>query len=484
MNIRLTDLKINSRYSLGDLNLKAISFKGNLEKITITPRAEEQRIYPSAGKDGIGEVIVEGYPEGLIKPEGEVEITENGSHDVREFAIANVDVKPKLQEKTATSNGPVTADEGYDGLSKVDVDCSDMLQTMVDMNGHADYLFANYNGTSFEPFKGLDISKATFAKNMFFNAGSGMTYNNDFDTSKITNMSYMFNDAKFTEVSLNTDSATNLSNIFYASSSSTPLKKVYLSNTSKATDMSKLFSMRASLSEISSIDTSNATKTDSMFESCWALKNFPEIDLSSATSATSMFRDCRALTSVVVKNAGLLTNISSMFSSCTSLVEMDFSGWGLASLSQVNSLFSNCTNLETVKGLDLYPTRYMSSIFSGCKNLKNLEINNITGSGSNFQIGSGTSYGTLVTDESLVYIANQLFDREDAGIGRKFIVSTASNERLDAIYVKSVSITSEMAEKDPYISEKKPIVACESTDSGAMTLREYIVSKYWTISTS
>lgn len=88
------------------------------------------------------------YPE----PTGTVAITANGSHDVKDFETANVnvpgthlvfgmitengtfspsnadgyfsvdvDVMPNLQDKTVTQNGVVTPDAGYDGLSSVTV---------------------------------------------------------------------------------------------------------------------------------------------------------------------------------------------------------------------------------------------------------------------------------------------------------------------------------------------------------------------------
>lgn len=59
--------------------------------------------------------IEAGYPE----PSGTIQITANGTVNVKDYASASVNVQPILQAKTATQNGTVTADEGYEGLSSV-----------------------------------------------------------------------------------------------------------------------------------------------------------------------------------------------------------------------------------------------------------------------------------------------------------------------------------------------------------------------------
>ena len=58
----------------------------------------------------------------IQKPVGEIAINSNGIFNVEKFASANVNVTPPLQNKTATENGIVVADDGYYGLGEVVVD--------------------------------------------------------------------------------------------------------------------------------------------------------------------------------------------------------------------------------------------------------------------------------------------------------------------------------------------------------------------------
>lgn len=91
------------------------------ETKSATPTKAAQIITPTAGKY-LSQVTVAAIPADYIIPTGNKDITANGSDiDVKAVATVKVNVTPKLQEKTATANGAVTSDSGYDGLSKVTV---------------------------------------------------------------------------------------------------------------------------------------------------------------------------------------------------------------------------------------------------------------------------------------------------------------------------------------------------------------------------
>jgi hypothetical protein len=65
----------------------------NLQEKTVTPDTTEQTITPDDEYDGLSKVTVEAIPAEYIIPSGTKEITENGEHDVTNYAKVDVNVK-------------------------------------------------------------------------------------------------------------------------------------------------------------------------------------------------------------------------------------------------------------------------------------------------------------------------------------------------------------------------------------------------------
>ena len=65
-----------------------------------------------------------------ITQNGTTTVKPDTGNDGLSQVVINTNVKPTLQKKWATENGPVEADPGYDGLSSVDVNVKPKLQTV------------------------------------------------------------------------------------------------------------------------------------------------------------------------------------------------------------------------------------------------------------------------------------------------------------------------------------------------------------------
>ena len=260
-----------------------------------------------------------------------------------------------------------------------------------------------------------------------FNNLISINYNNNFNTSKVTNMSYMFlpatpgdwgnsvtltannqnvkpsfidrkNDGEIEMMAsdgggssvgfysviekldlsnFNTSNVTNMSSMFYGCSSLTSLNLSNF-NTSSVTDMSDMFSRCSSLTslDLSSFNASNVTNMDSMFSGCSSLIS---LDLSSfnttnVTSLDSMFYYCSSLISLDVSgfNTSKVTNMSGMFRDCSSLTNLDLSSFNASNVTNMDMMFSNCSSLTNLdlSSFNTSKVTNMSYMFSSCSKLQ------------------------------------------------------------------------------------------------------------------
>jgi len=171
------------------------------------------------------------------------------------------------------------------------------------------------------------------------------------NTSKVTNMSYMFNNcSSLTSLDLsnfNTSKVTNMNGMFRGCSS---LESLDLSsfNTGNVTSMTYMFYYCSSLQSITfgnSFNTANVTDMSYMFSHCSA---FTSLDLSSfntanVTNMTYMFRLCSALTSLNVSNFNTekVTDMSNMFVGCYSLESLDLSSFDFGKVANFSGMFTD-----------------------------------------------------------------------------------------------------------------------------------------------
>lgn len=274
------------------------------------------------------------------------------------------------------------------------------------------------------------------------------------DTSQITDTSYMF--------ACKYDSAHN------------PKKILPLFDTSNVTNMERMFSQNGGLTEIPPYDTSNVTNMNYMFNHCYGLTEAPFLNTSKVTQMSGMFQYCGVSTLPLYDTS----NVTKMDSILYNSDIVTFPALNTYNVTTIGYAFWGCNKLETIEGFDMIKVTYAYNSFNGCNKLTNLTLFNIKLS---LQIGSGTSYGHLLTLDSLINTLKELWDYSSGTTTYKLTMSEPSKELIANVYVKLITPTEEMIANDPNIENKLPCEVCASTDEGAMLITDYATLKMWTI---
>ena len=186
------------------------------------------------------------------------------------------------------------------------------------------------------------------------------------------------------------------------------------------------------LNELPQLDTSNVKDTTSMFDGCKNLTTIPQIDTSKVTRMNQMFYQCSNLTTIPQIDTSKVTSMTYMFGYCSNLTtipQIDTS-----SLSNMAYMFYNCTNLTTIPQLNGENIGILSSAFSGCKSLEN--FNGLINLGQAYQTIQSANYdyyklvltsSTLLTEQSIINILNNLYDIKTKGCNAQQVILGATN---------------------------------------------------------
>jgi surface protein len=124
------------------------------------------------------------------------------------------------------------------------------------------------------------------------------------------------------------------------------------------------------------LNTSKARDMSSMFSNCTNLTTIPELDTSSATNMRHMFSGCKKLTSLPDK-----LNTSKIY--------------------DMYYMFYGCENLTTIPALDVSKVNSMSETFKNCFNLKSILMYGM-------KVSFNISVSTQFEASDLVTILNNL----------------------------------------------------------------------------
>ena len=158
-----------------------------------------------------------------------------------------------------------------------------------------------------------------------------------------------------------------------------------------------------------------------------------------------------------------VTSMIGMFynSMVTTIPQLDTSN-----VTNMSSMFSNSI-LTTIPQLDMIKVSNVSQMFHNCSKLTNLTLLNI-------KVNLDLSQSEKLTLESLINTVKEFIN---VGSARILTMGTANLEKIASTYVK---FTDSSVTTIP-TNEKGDVVVCESTDEGAMLLKDYALLKNWTL---
>ena len=245
---------------------------------------------------------------------------------------------------------------------------------------------------------------------LFSNSGSNkltsltsISFDN-FDTTSVTNMSYMFNGCSRLE-------SLDLSSF----------------NTTYVTSMQSMFEECGAITELNlnGFSNSNTETMERMFFGCKKLNNLniDNFKTDNVINMSQMFHSCSALTSINVKdfNTSKVTNMMGMFYNCSVLTRLDLSSFNTANVEFMGSypdypgyrysgMFSDCTELQEVIFGNNFKTNKVISMgwmFFNCSKLTNIDLgkfntSNVTNMRGMFACCSGLTsldLSSFVTDK-------------------------------------------------------------------------------------
>ena len=215
------------------------------------------------------------------------------------------------------------------------------------------------------------------------NTGVKFLDTNKIDTSKVKNMSGMFNMTSFTKLDLNnwdTSNVEDMSNLFDGSAGLTELK-IDKWNTSKVKSMKSLFAGLFNLKElnIQNWDTSNVEDMFGMFSH---MEDLLKLDLnnwnvSKVKNMLFMFGDTKSLETLNISNwdTSNVNNMASMFSR-SNVSELNISNWNTSKVETMEDMFGDTQNLKKLElgKWDVSNVDNMANIFQGTSSLTYLDV--------------------------------------------------------------------------------------------------------------
>lgn len=224
-------------------------------------------------------------------------------------------------------------------------------------------MFGVYNGTSNNTtvIPQLDTTGMVTAESMFGRC-SNITTIPMIDTSSVLSTNYMFYECRNLQniPQLDTSKVTNMANMFNGCSN---LQTIPLLDTSEVTNMMSMFYGCSKLTSVPNLNTSNAIDMSGMFRGCSIITTIPLLDTPNVTNINGMFYSCISLDSIPQLDLSKVTNSSYMFYECKKLSSLPY--LNLSNCMNMTYMFAYCHNLESFPDMDTSRVRSIQYMYNG-----------------------------------------------------------------------------------------------------------------------
>ena len=310
-------------------------------------------------------------------------------------------------------------------------------------------LFYSLNRFTDIDLSGFDTSNVTNMSYMFYWCASLTTLDlgDKFDTGNVTDMRSMFDwCGSLTSLDLgdkfDTGKVINMSDMFSKCYELTSLNLGDQFDTGNVTNMSGMFFNCLELTSLDlgdHFDTGNVTDMNDMFCGCKLLTSEglvlgDHFDTGNVTDMYQMFYNCSSLTTLDLGDhfdTGNVTNMSGMFRDCSSLTSLDLSSFDTGKVTSMYRMFRDCSSLTSLdlSGWDTGNVTNMGAMFTFCENLTTLDL-------------SGWDTGNVTNMNSLFEYCYNLTTLDLSGweTGSRSIISWmfAFCRKLETVYVDNL----------------------------------------------
>lgn len=156
----------------------------------------------------------------------------------------------------------------------------------------------------------------------------------------------------------------------------------------------------------------------------------PLVDTSKANNMTAMFSDCVNLIQVPLLNTANVMHFDDMFYNCTSLTTVP--QFNTSSLYSANLMFGGCSKLVSVPLLDFTKAEQLRSMLLACSELVEL------GGFTNLSVNLDLSSSRKLTADSIMNVINEAKDLSETGTA----TLTLGNTNIAKLTEEQIAIAS------------------------------------------